>query len=173
MKNLLLIAITILAVGCGGKDESTTETKPVEEKALEVKEQVKPEENSAGTQPTAENPDDSLWGATLLGETEKVKKAIADGADVNAKNALHNAAVNALDTRDNEITELLIANGADVNAKNDEGLTALDIITGPELAALAKILRTTQGKADDDIPVADLLRKHGAKTSEELKAEAE
>ncbi len=28
MKNLLLIAITILAVGCGGKDESTTETKP-------------------------------------------------------------------------------------------------------------------------------------------------
>ena len=27
MKNLLLIAITILAVGCGGKNESTTETK--------------------------------------------------------------------------------------------------------------------------------------------------
>ena len=43
MKNLLLIAITILAVGCGGKDESTTETKPVEEKVLEVKEEVKPE----------------------------------------------------------------------------------------------------------------------------------
>ena len=30
MKNLLLIAITILTVGCGGKDESTTETKPPE-----------------------------------------------------------------------------------------------------------------------------------------------
>ena len=43
MKPLLLIAITILAVGCGGKDESTTETKPVEEKVLEVKEEVKPE----------------------------------------------------------------------------------------------------------------------------------
>ena len=36
MKNLLLIAITILAVGCGGKDESNTEIKPVEEKVLEV-----------------------------------------------------------------------------------------------------------------------------------------
>ena len=36
MKSLLLIAITILAVGCGGKDESTTEIKPVEEKVLEV-----------------------------------------------------------------------------------------------------------------------------------------
>ena len=43
MKSLLLIAITILAVGCGGKDESTTETNPVEEKVLEVKEEVKPE----------------------------------------------------------------------------------------------------------------------------------
>ena len=30
MKNLLLIAITILAVGCGGKDKSTTETKSPE-----------------------------------------------------------------------------------------------------------------------------------------------
>ena len=30
MKPLLLIAITILAVGCSGKDESTTETKPPE-----------------------------------------------------------------------------------------------------------------------------------------------
>ena len=37
MKILLLIAITILAVGCGGKDASTTETKPVEEKVVEVK----------------------------------------------------------------------------------------------------------------------------------------
>ena len=51
MKSLLLIAITILAVGCGGKDESTTETKPVEEKVLEVKEEVKPEEPVAGTKP--------------------------------------------------------------------------------------------------------------------------
>ena len=43
MKNLLLIAIIILAVGCGGKNESTTDTKPVEEKVLEVKGEVKPE----------------------------------------------------------------------------------------------------------------------------------
>ena len=30
MKNLLLIAMTILAVGCGGKDKSTTENNPLE-----------------------------------------------------------------------------------------------------------------------------------------------
>jgi len=54
MKNLLLIAITILAVGCGGKDESTTETKPVEEKVVEVKEEVKTEESVAKTKPKLE-----------------------------------------------------------------------------------------------------------------------
>ena len=54
MKNLLLIAITILAVGCGGKNESTTETKSVEEKVLEVKEDAKPEEPVAETKPELE-----------------------------------------------------------------------------------------------------------------------
>ena len=44
MKSLLLIAIAIFAVGCGGKDESTTETKPVEEKVVKVKEEAKTEE---------------------------------------------------------------------------------------------------------------------------------
>ena len=37
MKLLLMIAIAILAVGCGGKDESTSKTKPVEEKVQESK----------------------------------------------------------------------------------------------------------------------------------------
>ena len=54
MKILILIAVTILAVGCGGKNESTTETKPVEEKVLEVKEEVKPEEPLAETKPELE-----------------------------------------------------------------------------------------------------------------------
>ena len=54
MKNLLFIAISILAVGCGGKDESTTETKPVEEKVLEVKEEAKTEEPLVETKPKLE-----------------------------------------------------------------------------------------------------------------------
>ena len=49
-----------------------------------------------------------------------------------------------------ETVELLIAKGADVNAKNVDGRTPLDW-TGGE--------------------TADLLRKHGGKTGEELKAE--
>ena len=51
-------------------------------------------------------------------------------------------------------SELLIANGVEVNAKNEHGHRPLD-------AANATIHPKT----------ADLLRKHGAKTAEEFKAE--
>ncbi|HHZ61108.1 MAG TPA: ankyrin repeat domain-containing protein, partial [Dehalococcoidia bacterium] len=49
--------------------------------------------------------------------------------------------------------ELLIANGAEVNAKDDDDQTPLD---------WAIKYKQTE--------IADLLRKHGGKTSEELKA---
>ena len=50
LKPLLLIAIAILAVGCGAKDESSTETKPVEEMGGEVN----TEEPIAETKPKLE-----------------------------------------------------------------------------------------------------------------------
>ena len=49
-----------------------------------------------------------------------------------------------------EVVELLIAKGADVNAKDVDGKTPLNSAEGE---------------------TADLLRKHGGKTGEELKAE--
>ena len=54
MKILILITVTILAVGCGEKNESTADTKPVEEKVVEVKEEVKTEEPLAETKPELE-----------------------------------------------------------------------------------------------------------------------
>jgi len=148
----------------GGKTgaELKAEGKPAEP----VAEAAQPEP------PTAKTP---LWKAAMFGEIEPAKQAIADGADVNAKGErgltpLHFAVVAALDSGDNKVIELLIANGADVNAKDDSGLTPLDSVKRlSEAAALVKRLRELQGKTDD-IPVADLLRKHGGKTGEELEA---
>ena len=81
---------------------------------------------------------------------------MAAGADVNAKGEegltpLHYAAREG----HKEITDLLLTNGADVNAKNDEGGTPLDWAEC----------------CTDKKETADLLRKHGGKTGEELKAE--
>jgi len=80
---------------------------------------------------------------------------IAKGVDVNARTrsertALHNAARYGR----GEIVVLLISNGAIINPKNVSGETPLD--------------SANFGK---HIEIADLLRKHGGKTAEELKAE--
>ena len=86
---------------------------------------------------------------------EVVELLIAAGTDVNVKNRggqvpLHQAAMRGY----KEIVELLLAKGADVNAKTDAGETPLD--------NAIKYKRTE---------TADLLRKHGGKTGDELKAE--
>ena len=105
------------------------------------------------------NPDGALLKAIQEGKIKAVKQAIADGADVNAKSKfgrtpLHHAAVDGR----KEIAELLIAQGADVNAKIADGYTPLDRTNPP-----ANPYASTE--------IADLLRKHGGKTGEELKAE--
>jgi len=113
-------------------------------------------------------PDISIHDAAFNRNIEAVKKHLAAGADVNAKDfvgatALHNAvrvkvgettAANKDVAAQKEIIELLIAAGADVNAKDMDGETPLDWAI--------KYKRTE---------TADLLRKHGGKTGEELKAE--
>ena len=100
----------------------------------------------------------SIHSAAHQGSIEAVKQHLAAGTDVNAKNEnvftpLHSSAMHD----HKEIAELLIAKGADVNSKNAQGWTPLDLATVP-----GSPFETTQ--------TADLLRKHGGKTSEELKA---
>ena len=95
-----------------------------------------------------------LFNAVRQVDIEAIEQAIADGANINAMSSglapLHLAAIQG----QNRISELLIAKGADVNAWSDDGFTPLDgaIMGG-----------TTE--------TAALLRKHGGKTGEELKAE--
>ena len=130
----------------------------------------------------------NIWNAADEGNIEEVKQHLDSGIDVNAKNQfggtpLHFAAkqghknlaalliTEGADTNAEaydkstplhsavisgykEVAEQLIANGADVNAtKGYEGSTPLD--------------NAIEFKHSDTV---DLLRKHGGKTSEELKA---
>ena len=97
----------------------------------------------------------TIHGAALRGNIEAVKEFLATGKGVNTKGdveetPLHCAAAHGR----KKIAALLIADGADVNAKEKNGTTPLD------LAVRFKHPETV-----------DLLHKHGAKTSEELKAE--
>ena len=65
-----------------------------------------------------------------------------------------------------EVSELLITKGADMNARNDDGVTPLD-------TAIVGFTFVTRGEVimHKHPELADLIRKHGGKTGEELKAE--
>jgi len=97
----------------------------------------------------------SIHEAAGDGNIEAVKKHLAAGTDVDAKNEKGmSPLIQAAWGGHNEITKLLIAKGADVNAMDDDGITPLDFAI-----------------VDKQSETADLLRKHGGKTGEELKAE--
>ena len=170
----------VLVVGCGESQQSTPapETKPVE-----------PVAESAQTEPpTAKAPDISIHKAAKDGNIEAVKQRLNSGADVEARGLnggapLHFAALGGR----KEIAELFLAKGANLNAKDDNGWTPLHHASRPDGKEvvelfLAKGADVNAQMDDDRTPLdwaisrkhpetADLLRKHGGKTEEELKAE--
>ena len=135
-------------------------------------------------------PDISIHDAATDGNIEAVKQHLATGVDVNAngdvyeRTPLHPAANNG----HTEVVELLIANNVDVNAKDEFGYFPLLVATNKETAELliangADVNAKFNGETPLDwtthpdnpnknkAEIADLLRKHGGKTGEELKAE--
>ncbi|MDP6250726.1 MAG: ankyrin repeat domain-containing protein [Verrucomicrobiota bacterium] len=127
--------------------------------------QLSPVAESKLDEPVAEVPAQSLKplseagkaliDAALTGNIEAAKQAIVDDANMNVKGSgrwtpMHFAAWGGY----NEVVKLLIAKDADLNAEDVNGKTPLDW-------AIEK----------NHPEIADLLRKHGGKTGEELKAE--
>jgi len=100
---------------------------------------------------------ESIDAASRYGIIEAIKRHLAAGTDVNAKASRGWTPLHSVATK--EVAELLIAKGADVNARGFLGITPLDKAVG----------NTFNDK--NNAEAADLLRKHGGKTSEELKAE--
>ena len=99
------------------------------------------------------NANQSVFIASGIGDIEAVKQHFTSGADVNVRDdngwtALHYASDRKI------IARFLIGKGAKLNAINNDGETPLDRAIDWE-----------------DSETADLLRKHGAKTGAELKAE--
>ena len=99
---------------------------------------------------------ESIHDASKYGNIEAVKQHLSAGVDVNAKTKTYGRTPLrwAAWGGHKEIVELLIAKGADVNAQLDDGWTPLNF---------AIDFKKTE--------IVDLLRKHGGKTGEELKAE--
>jgi len=137
--------------------------------------------------------DIQLRTTAKMGNIEGVKKAIADGANVNARdnsgNALNHATANRMPRAHligghKGIVELLIAAGADVNVKNQRGRTPLYDAAIWDRKDIAKLLfdagadvnaKDNDGKTPLDAAkeenkneIADLLRKKGGKTGKEL-----
>jgi len=128
---------------------------------------------------------EEIFHAIEDGDFEAVNKAISDGFDFNnaifeGQTPLHMAA----DLGYKEIVELLLTNGADVNAKDYKGVTPLlDAATWGYKEVVELLLakgadvnaKANDGKTPLDWAIeknrtetADLLRKHGGKTGDEL-----
>ena len=173
MKHILITITAVVLVGCG---ESQQSSPPAEAKP-------KP--------PIAKAPDISIHQAVKDGNIEVIKQRLAAGTDVDEKDVdltpLHFAAVHGR----KEIAALLIAEGADVNTKDRWGKTPLHFAASKGQKEVATLLiaesadvnaKTTIQNGYGATPIewaieeghtetVDLLRKHGAKTGEELKAE--
>ena len=166
MKHILIAISTVVLVGCG---ESQQSAPPVGAKQIgPVAETIRKNLNNS-QKPKINN---ELLTAVNKLDIEALKQHISAGSDLNAiedrmygLTPLHLLAGNSLRDMEKtkELIELLIANGANVNALANKTYaykqrTPLDI---------------AQKKVELGFPpvYADILRKHGGKTGEELKAE--
>ena len=120
--------------------------------------------------------DAPLHKAVARGNEEIVEYLINKGASLNIKDNWERTPLHwvTLGGR-KKVAELLITKGADVNAKDENDRTPLDFTPAPK-----KTEESESGDLNLGVPAISMggeskirtyLRKHGGKTSEELKAE--
>ena len=103
--------------------------------------------------------------AAMGGNEKIVKLLIASKSDVNLADDDGNTVLHFATLWGNKkVVELLIAKGADINVLDDDGLAPMD------MANYNNDSYTPNAEAAKR-EIADLIRKHGGKTGEELRAE--
>ena len=175
MKHLLITTIAaVLLVGCGSSIQQAADTGNIEA----VKQHL-----AAGVDVNAGNRT-PLFIAAANGHKQIVELLLDKGSDVNANGQMGTPLHAAVSFKGHhkEITELLIAAGADVNAKDEGGRTPLDMAfmsdfmdsmshQDPQNFISSEKALEDWSALREETETADLLRKHGGKTGEELKAE--
>ena len=167
--HLLITIAAFVMVGRGESQQSAPpQAEPVEpampdQEILgaikELETMVAVAEAAAPEPPSAKAPDIAIRKAVETGNIEAVKLAVAD---VDSKNAEGQTPLcRAVQYGKKDLIKLLIEEGADVNARMNFGDTALDY---------ANVSGGLGMSYEVQKEVVDLLRKHGAKTSEELDA---
>ena len=189
MKHLLATIAAAVLAGCSNSEVESTLIQAAKKGNVELVKSAL--DNGANVNAKDADGWTALHQSALYGPKEVVELLIAKGADINAKERdrwapLDQAAYNG----HIEIAELLISKGADVNTKNNMEMSPLhhaSIKGHKEIVQLlisrgadvnAKVaLGPKQGLTSLDAAnetnhheIADLLRKHGGKTGEELKA---
>ena len=184
MKPLLIITIAALPLMGYGKPAQESEATPVPQILAQKLKQVQ--------EAKTEESEISIHEAAWEGNIKAVEQHLASGTDVNAEDDLYGDTplLWATGFGHKEVAVLLIAKGANVNAKADGGWTPLHYATGGDEKDIVELLIAKGANVNAKIEVgdykgqtpldgaiqwnrtetADLLRKHGGKTGEELDA---
>jgi hypothetical protein len=129
---------------------------------------------------TKDSADFLLHDAAFEGNIKLVKKYLGEGINLDAKNEVGNTALHYAAFKHKwKIVDLLVANGAKLNPRGNDGNTPLDwafnLKTPQAWLTRNRSLDVVTGGIvhvdNAESKVIDILRKHGGKTGEELKAE--